>query len=215
MNIRTRIKVCGMTKVKEAEGAVNAGVDALGFIFAEASPRYVNPEKVKEIVKKLPPFVDAVGVFVDEDAEVVDEIVQYCGLTVAQLHGSESPTYCADISCRVVKAFRIKPESAHSEKEPYYDPYYGVVNGFLLDTYHEKIAGGTGKTFDWKLLENMRPPGPLILAGGLTPENVRQAILETMPFAVDINSGVEFEPGRKDVEKLLRLVDEVRKADNR
>ena len=204
MNIRTRIKVCGMTKIKEAEGAVSAGVDALGFIFAESSPRYVNPEKAKEIIKKLPPFVDAVGVFVDEEAEVVDEIVQYCGLTVAQLHGSESPKYCDEISCRVVKAFRIKPESALSENEPYYDPYYGVVNGFLLDTYHKKIAGGTGETFDWKLLEKMRPPGPFILAGGLTPKNVGQAILETSPFAVDINSCVEFEPGRKDVERIVK-----------
>ncbi len=213
MNIRTRIKVCGMTKMKEAEGAVNAGVDALGFIFAESSPRYVNPEKVKEIVKKLPPFVDAVGVFVDEEAEVVNEIVQYCGLTVAQLHGSESPTYCDEIACRVVKAFRIKPGLAFSEKEPYYDPYYGVVNGFLLDTYHEKMAGGTGETFGWKLLETMRPPGPLILAGGLNPDNVGQAILETTPFAVDVNSGVEFEPGRKDVEQIVKLVGEVKKAD--
>jgi phosphoribosylanthranilate isomerase len=202
-----------MTTIKDVEGAVDAGVDALGFIFVESSPRYVDPEKVKEIVKRLPPFVDAVGVFVDEEAEVVDEIVQYCGLTVVQLHGSESPTYCDEIACRVVKAFRIKPASALSENKSYYDPYYGVVNGFLLDTFHEKMAGGTGVTFDWKLLEKIRPLGPLILAGGLTPENVGQAIIETIPFAVDVNSGVEFEPGRKDVERIIKLVGEVRKAD--
>ena len=210
---RTRIKVCGMTEEKEAEGAVNAGVDALGFIFVKESPRYVEPEKVRSIIDKLPPFVDAVGVFVDEEVEEVNEIVRYCGLTVAQLHGTESPKYCDEISCRVVKAFHIRPEFVQSEHDPYYDPYYGVVEGFLLDTYHEKAAGGTGKTFDWHLLQKVRPPGPLILAGGLQPENIAEAIAVALPYAVDVNSGVESAPGKKDLAKLARFVEEVRKAD--
>lgn len=211
---RTRIKVCGMTDEKEAEAAVEAGVDALGFIFVRSSPRYVDPEKAKEIVKKLPPFVDAVGVFVDEEAEVVNEIVQFCGLTMAQLHGTESPKYCDEISTRVIKAFRLKKEFARPEDAPYYDPFYGVVSGYLLDTYHEKIAGGTGETFDWNIVNDMRPPGPVILAGGLTPENVAEAITKTSPFAVDINSGVEFEPGRKDVARIVKVVEEVKRVNS-
>jgi len=202
-----------MTDVKEVEGAVDAGVDAVGFIFVKASPRYVDPDRVREIVKKLPPFVDAVGVFVDQEVSEVNEIVQYCGLTMVQLHGSESPKYCDEMSCRVMKAFRIRSENADSASEPYFDPYFGYAEGFLLDTYSKTMAGGTGQVFDWRLLDAIRPPGPLILAGGLTPENVGEAIRQAHPFAVDVNSGVEISPGRKDVDKILKFVDEVRKAD--
>lgn len=214
MDGRTRIKICGITDLAEAKAIVDAGVDGLGFIFAEGSPRKIEPEQAKEIVKTLPPFVDAVGVFVNEDADVVDEIVQYCNLTMVQLHGDETPGYCESMSCRVIKAFRVVAEMAGSAQN-LYGPYQDLVSGYLLDTFHEKMRGGTGETFDWKILEQARPPGPVILAGGLSPENVGEAISRVNPFAVDANSGVEIEPGRKDLEKVKQFVHEVKEADEK
>ena len=213
MTARTRIKVCGITDMAEAKGAVAMGVDALGFIFTNKSPRKIEPEQAREIIRTLPPFVDAVGVFVNEAFDVVNDIMQYCKLTVVQLHGSESPQYCESISCRVLKTFCLGAGPADSETEPRYDSYYGLVSGYLLDTYHDGMAGGTGRSFDWSLVEKMRPPGPVILAGGLQADNVGEAVRTVRPFAVDVNSGVESEPGRKDLEKLARFMEEVRKAD--
>lgn len=213
MTARTRIKVCGMTDMAEASGVVAAGVDALGFIFVEASPRNIVPEKAREIVASLPPFVDAVGVFVDQELDVVNDIAKYCGLTMVQLHGSESPQYCEAVNTRVVKTFSIRPDGKVSETDPFYDPYLESVSGVLLDTFHEKVAGGTGQTFDWELIQKCRPAVPLILAGGLTPDNVADAIRQVSPFAVDVNSGVEISPGVKDIDAVERLVASVRATD--
>lgn len=209
MQKRTRIKVCGMTDLHEAQEAVVLGVDALGFIFAKKSPRYVEENKAREIIRTLPPFVDAVGVFVNEEISVVREIVKRCGLTVVQLHGDESPEYCNSMDCRVVKAFRI---GSNADPEVF-SAYEGAVSGFLLDTYHANMAGGTGQVFDWRLLESVRPVGPIILAGGLTPENVLPAIREVRPFAVDVNSGIESKPGRKDLARLKDFINQVDSAD--
>lgn len=209
MALRTRIKVCGITCQEDARAAVAAGADGLGFIFAEQSPRLVEPDMVRAITLELPPFVDRVGVFRDEEIEVVEEIVNYCRLTLVQLHGSESPEYCKKISCQVIKSFSIHPDTDSEELAA----YSGIAGGFLLDTYHKHMAGGTGITFDWKLVEQIKPPGPVILAGGLTTENVGEAIRQVKPFAVDVNSGVEYQPGRKDIEKLKSFAHEVRKAD--
>ena len=209
---RTRIKVCGITDQDEANEIVKVGADALGFIFAAQSPRRIEPDKAREIIRQLPPFVDAVGVFVNEEAEVVNEIVQYCRLTMVQLHGEETPAYCEGISCRVIKALRIGPAVA-SLGQSLYEPYHDKVSAFLLDTFHEKMAGGTGQTFDWNLLEQLRPPDPMILSGGLSPENISAAVGKVRPFAVDVNSGVEFEPGRKDIARVKQFVQEVIKAD--
>lgn len=209
MNARTRIKVCGMREMAEVAGVVAAGVDAIGLIFVEKSPRCVDRERAREIVASLPPFVDAVGVFVDQDAAEVNEIVRYCGLTEVQLHGAESPAYCAEINCRVIKAFQVKESLATADLAP----YGGVVCGFLFDTFHEKIAGGTGQTFDWRLLQKISPLRPIVLAGGLTPDNVGEAIRQARPFAVDLNSGVEFAPGRKNLEKVRAAVAQVAAAD--
>jgi phosphoribosylanthranilate isomerase len=188
---------------------VAAGADGLGFIFVEQSPRLVEPDMVRAITGELPPFVDRVGVFQDEEIEVVEEIVNYCRLTLVQLHGSESPEYCRKISCPVIKSFSIRTDSNSEELAAYAD----IARGFLLDTYHKHMSGGTGITFDWKLVEQVKPPGPVILAGGLTTENVGAAIREVKPFAVDVNSGVEYLPGRKDTDKLKSFAHEVRKAD--
>lgn len=209
MNARTRIKVCGMREVVEVAAVVEAGVDAIGMIFVEQSPRYVEPEQAREIVASLPPFVEAVGVFVDQDAAKVNEIIRLCGLTKVQLHGAESPAYCAEINCRVIKVFRVRPTLSAEDLAP----YGGVVSGFLFDTFHEKIAGGTGQTFDWHLLEKLSPPRPVILAGGLTPENVGEAIRLAHPFAVDLNSGVEISPGHKDLVKVRAAIAQVAAAD--
>jgi phosphoribosylanthranilate isomerase len=209
MAFRTRIKVCGITCQEDARAAVAAGIDGLGFIFVEGSPRLVEPDIVRAISGELPPFVDCVGVFRDEAIEEVQEIINYCRLSVVQLHGSESPEYCRKISCQVIKSFCIRPESGNEELAAYAD----AVSGFLLDTYHKDLAGGTGIAFDWKLVERVNPPGPFILAGGLTPENIGAAIRQVKPYAVDVNSGVEYQPGRKDIDKLKRFVLEVRKAD--
>ena len=212
MTVRTRIKICGITDIAGARSAVAAGVDALGFIFVAESPRNVDPDTVKDIVATLPPFVDAVGVFMDQYAEVVEDIVQYCGLTLVQLHGSETPEYCGKISGRILKSFRLG-QDALAEDHDFYAPYFGVVEGFLLDTFHPKMAGGTGKAFDWSLVDRFRPPGPIVLAGGLNPGNIAAAIETVQPFAVDVNSGVELEPGKKDAEAILRLVANARVAD--
>ena len=209
MAIRTRIKVCGITEPEDARIAVAAGADGLGFIFVPQSPRHIDPDMVRKITRELPPLVDAVGVFVDEEMEVVEEIMQYCCLSFIQLHGSETPDYCEKISCRVMKSFSI----GQATKSEDFVPYAEAVSGFLLDTFHKDMAGGTGQTFDWQLLEHIKPPGPIVLAGGLTPDNVGDAIRQVKPFAVDVNSGVEYQPGRKDPDKLRSFVQAVRKAD--
>ncbi len=209
MTARTRIKVCGMTQRGDVELAVGFGVDALGFIFVKNSPRYISPEEVREITSTVPPFVNMVGVFQNEDPAIVQEIVQYCGLSVVQLHGIEPPEYSETLSCGVVKAFRVKDDMTPGDLEA----YRGTVDAFLFDTYQKGTAGGTGETFDWQLVNKLTPPGPVILAGGISPENVRAAILEVRPFAVDVNSRVEIEPGVKDMEKVRTLVEEVRKVD--
>ena len=211
---RTRIKMCGITNRFDAEEGVSAGVDALGFIFVEASPRSVSLELARGIISELPPFVDCVGVFVDRDLEEVKEIIVSCGLSHVQLHGSEDPGYCERLAhsaapCKVIKAFRVGGETAADVFAPYND----VVQGVLLDTYSKGIAGGTGMAFDWRIIEGLRLQLPLILAGGLGPDNVREAIQQVHPFAVDVNSGVEWTPGMKNAEKVHAFMAQVRLAD--
>jgi phosphoribosylanthranilate isomerase len=210
MAARTRIKICGMTKKSDVELAVRLGVDAIGFIFVKSSPRYISPEDARLIAAVVPPFVDIVGVFMDEDSASVHEIIDYCNLSVVQLHGRETPAYSASISGRVIKAFRVHPGMTSEDLAG----YKGAVDGFLLDTYQKGVAGGTGQTFDWQLANKLSPPGPLVLAGGINPGNVGAAIHEIRPFAIDVCSGVELEPGVKDVEKIKQLMNEVNKADN-
>lgn len=214
MGVRTRVKMCGITNSYDAEEGVRAGVDALGFIFVEESPRHVSPENARGIIANLPPFVDCVGVFVDRDPKEVEEIIAYCGLSYAQLHGSEDPKYCERLArltapCKVIKAFRVGGETDGD----LFDPYNDVAQGFLLDTYSKGIAGGTGMVFDWQIIDRLRLQLPLILAGGLNPDNVREAIRQVRPFAIDVNSGVERTPGMKDEKKLLAFMEQVRLAD--
>jgi phosphoribosylanthranilate isomerase len=214
MNTRTRIKMCGTTSIADARAAVHSGVDALGFIFVGKSPRNISTANAREIVACLPPFVDPVGVFIDRDMQDVAEIVREVGLSYVQLHGEEDPAYCKQITrmvtpCKVIKAFRVSEESREADFSKYHD----VVRGFLLDTYIKGQAGGTGRTFDWHLIEDLNLQRPFILAGGLRPGNILKAIRMVRPFGVDVNSGVEVSPGIKDHMKLQELTVQVRLAD--
>jgi len=193
---QVKVKVCGMTSLKDALVAVEGGADAVGFIFYKKSPRSVTMKTVREIVLELPPFVDTVGVFVDETAEQVNKIADYCNLDIIQLHGDESPTYCKKIRRKVIKAFRIKDMQSVKKISNF------QVSGFLLDTFSEKLHGGTGKVFDWNLALPAKKFGPVIMAGGLTPNNVQQAVRQIRPYGVDVCSGVESEPGIKDHKKV-------------
>jgi phosphoribosylanthranilate isomerase len=208
MTNRTRIKICGITEHCDTQAIIQQGVDALGFIFVKESPRYILPESAREIIRKLPPFVDTVGVFMNEDPLEVNDIAQYCGLSFVQLHGSEPPEYCETIAAPIIKAFRVQ-----SQESLFCEPYAGIVKGFLFDAFDKEKAGGTGETFDWQLLEKMEIRTGIILAGGLSPENVGAAIAAVRPYAVDVNSGVERSPGRKDLGKISQLMAEVKKAD--
>jgi len=193
-----KVKICGITNLEDALLAAELGADALGFIFYSKSPRKVAPEAAREIIAQLPPFVASVGVFVDEAAAVVQELAARVGLDWIQLHGQESPEYCRNLSRRVIKGFRI--QDAESLR-PLAD-YREAAQALLLDTYKQGQVGGTGTAFDWRLAREAKPYGRIILAGGLTPENVAQAIAIAQPQAVDTASGTEAAPGRKDPAKL-------------
>jgi phosphoribosylanthranilate isomerase len=201
-----RIKICGITNLEDARLAAELGAHALGFIFYPKSPRYIRPDAAREIIRSLPPLVMTVGVFVDEEAGVVKDIAATAGLDWVQLHGQESPEYCRTLGRRVIKGFRIK--DAHSLS--LLPAYRGSVQAFLLDTYKAGTAGGTGETFDWTLARQAKKSGPIILAGGLTPANVAQAIEAVQPAAVDVASGVEAGPGKKDPEKLRAFFEAVK-----
>jgi phosphoribosylanthranilate isomerase len=203
-----RVKICGIINSGDALLAAELGAHALGFIFYKKSPRYVAPDKARHIIGQLPPFVATVGVFVDEDAGAVREIASLAGLDWLQLHGSESPDYCRSLGRRVIKGFRVKGDEIYAQ----ISAYQGAAQAFLLDTYKPGTPGGTGETFDWELARQVNKCGPIILAGGLTPNNVAQAINIAQPSAVDVASGVEREPGKKDPEKLRAFFESVKMA---
>jgi phosphoribosylanthranilate isomerase len=201
-----RVKICGITNLKDALLAADLGTHALGFNFYPKSPRSIEPEAARDIIKSLPPLVVSVGVFVDEEAEAVREVAATVGLDWIQLHGQESPEYCRAMARRVIKAFRIQDQSSLAILPDYRD----AVQAFLLDTYRPGTPGGTGETFDWELARQAKDYGPVILAGGLTAANVGQAITSAQPAAVDVASGVEAAPGRKDPEKVKKFIEIVK-----
>ena len=199
------IKICGITNGKDALLAAKLGADVLGFIFAD-SPRKITSEKAKSIIYDLPPFIKTVGVFVDEKPEKIKEIQLDCGLDLVQLHGDESPEQCRDLMPYSIKALRIKEEKDIES----IDKYKGTVRAILLDTYQHGKAGGTGKTFDWSLAVKAKETGiSIILAGGLSPENIQEAIKTVKPYAVDINSGIEERPGKKSQELMKLLFEKI------
>ncbi len=202
----TRVKVCGITRRKDALRAVELGADALGFIFYPKSPRYIPPEKAAEIIRSLPPFVASVGVFVDASVREIRSAVRTCLLSAAQLHGMESPAYCREISVKVIKAFRVQGNRLPRGISRY------AVDALLLDTFQSGVHGGTGKVFDWDVARRAGRYGKIILAGGLNAGNVREAVESVRPFAVDVSSGVETAPGKKDPKLLEEFFRQVNRA---
>ena len=197
----TSIKICGITNVEDARVAVEAGADALGFVFYPPSPRYVAPEQAKRIIRTLPPFIATVGLFVDAPSEEINGIAAECGLDRVQLHGRETPEFCKTVTRRVIKAFRMKNAESLADLPRY------RVSAYLLDAYVEgALPGGTGASFAWELALQAKPYGPVILAGGLTPENVADAILRVRPYGVDVSTGVECAPGLKDHQKVRAFI---------
>ncbi len=192
----TRIKVCGLTDSQEAKAVAEAGADAIGLVFAE-SPRKIDPHRARQIVQNLPPMVQTVGVFVNESVEEIRRIIDYCGLDLVQLHGEETPETCKDLAPRAIKAWRIRSQTDIQALLPYQE----VVKAFLLDAWSPVAHGGTGETFDWSIANEAKSiiSRPIILAGGLKPENVARAIRQVKPWAVDVSSGVENAPGKKNI----------------
>ena len=204
--IVVRVKICGITNSEDASQAVALGADALGFIFAP-SPRRIRPEEARRIIAALPPFVIPVGVFVNEEPHTIMEVATTCGLGLVQLHGDESAAACAELMPRTVKAFRIKKDYSLNTIKP----YVGNVRALLFDTYSEKLRGGTGRTFDWSVAAEGKKLGvPLILSGGLSPANIAEAITAVRPHAVDVNSGIEERPGKKDHRLMGALMKAIR-----
>jgi len=193
-----RIKICGITNLEDALLAAELGADALGFIFYPPSPRSIAPDAARDIIVQLPPFVTTVGVFVDEAAATVKELAAQVGLDWLQLHGQETPEYCRNLGRRVIKAFRILDKNSLNGIEA----YQGAAQAFLLDTYKKGLVGGTGETFNWDLAREARKYGPIIRAGGITAANVGRALVTVRPWAIDVASGVEAYPGKKDPAKL-------------
>jgi phosphoribosylanthranilate isomerase len=196
-----RVKICGITNLEDAIAACGAGADALGFVFYKGSPRYISPLEAGEIIRSLPPFLTPVGVFVDDAADVVRESAVISGVRVLQFHGSESPDYCRSFGMPYVKAFRVRDMESLSGLERYAD-----ASAYLLDAFSESEFGGTGMTFNWDAAVYAKRFGRIILAGGLTPENVAKAVSTVMPYAVDVSSGVEAAKGRKDHEAVKRFI---------
>jgi phosphoribosylanthranilate isomerase len=201
-----KIKICGMTNMDDALAAVDAGADALGFVFYRESARAVSRKTAAAIIARLPESVMPVGVFVDEDLNIVRETMTECGLRVAQLHGAESADYCAVLGRSVIKAIRPRNSSDLETMAAY------TVGAFLLDAFVPGIPGGTGTCVDWQLVGPITRRYYIILAGGLTAENVREAIRRLRPQGVDVSSGVEFSPGRKDHAKVTAFVTAAREA---
>ncbi|MDM5300821.1 phosphoribosylanthranilate isomerase [Bacillus inaquosorum] len=201
------VKICGIKTMLEAEEAVAAGAQAVGFVFSEESKRYVTPHQAREIILKLPPFVSAVGVFVNENLTKVNEIVASCRLTFAQLHGEEPPEYCERVICPVIKTIKVRCEQDLHAFSCY------KAHSFLLDSYVKGSQGGTGQTFNWELAKDVSSRQRVILAGGLTPNNITEALETVKPQGIDVSSGVET-GGKKDFYKMRELIRQCRHYQN-
>jgi phosphoribosylanthranilate isomerase len=199
MNVR--VKICGIANLADAQVAVEAGADALGFNFYEKSPRYVSLATAAEISRALPPYTLRVGVFVNPAAELIRRAIGECGLNLLQFHGDEPPEFCTQFGLMSMKAFRVR-DAASLKALPEYR-----TDAWLLDAYASDTFGGTGEKFNWQLAVEAQKLGkPVFLAGGLTPENVAQAIQQVQPFGVDVASGVESSPGRKDAAQVRAFI---------
>ena len=206
--MRTRIKICGITRVEDAEAVVQHGADALGLVFYEKSPRCVDHDQARSIVAATSPFVSVVGLFVNADSRAVNAVLDRVPLGLLQFHGSEDNDSCNSFGLPFIKSIAMRDGiDVLSQMESYPD-----AAGFLLDTWQPAIHGGGGTTFDWQTVPE-NSPAPLILAGGLSPANVTEAVTSTQPYAVDVSSGVESEKGIKSAEKIAAFIEGVRRSD--
>jgi len=199
--VSVRVKICGITSIDDAQAAVEAGADALGFMFYEPSPRYLTPEEAGAIIRELPAHVARVGVFVDANEATIRNTATTAGLDTLQFHGNESPDFCTQFKLRTIKAFRVKEGESLGQLAGY------GTDAWLLDSYVQGVPGGTGERFNWDLaVEAKRLGCPILLAGGLTPDNAGEAVDQVAPFGLDVSSGVEAAPGRKDAAKMATLI---------
>jgi phosphoribosylanthranilate isomerase len=200
----TRVKFCGLRHKDDVADAVALGVDALGFVFYEPSSRYVAPKDAATLTCAVPAFLTRVGLFVNENAETIKRIFEIARLNLIQYHGEESPEFCDSVGLPYIKAFRVQQDM---DIRGAMDRYPNA-SGFLLDAYVKGQPGGTGERFDWGLIP--RSYAPIILAGGLTPDNAKDAIEQVAPWALDVSGGIESKPGRKDPDKMARFMDACR-----
>ena len=208
--MRTQVKICGITNLADAQAAVKAGADALGFNFYKKSPRCLTFTEAGKIEKQLPPFIMRVGVFVNATEEWVKRAIEDCHLSLLQFHGEETPEFCTRFGLMSMKAFRIRNPGSLQELPQY------PTEAWLLDAYSPEAHGGTGEKFNWALAVEARKFGrPIFLAGGLTPENVAHAVHQVQPFGVDVSSGVERAPGKKDHQKIQDFIVNVRQAEKK
>jgi phosphoribosylanthranilate isomerase len=201
-----KIKICGITNLEDALAAVEYGADALGFVFYPKSPRSVTPEKAEEIIAQLPPFITTVGVFVNETPAKIKEVMTSSRLQVVQLHGVEPPQECM-LWRPSIKAFRVKDFVDLKPLEQ-----FKCISAYLIDTYAPSSYGGTGQIFNWDIAVEAKKFGPIILAGGLNPENIEKAVRWVKPYGVDVSSGVEAEKGKKDLKKVKEFIEKAKKA---
>src|SRR5579884_1823975 len=200
-HMSTIVKICGITSPADALAAVEAGADALGLMFYEPSPRNISLKIAAEIARQLPPFIVKVGVFVNAEEETISRAIGECGLNIAQFHGEETPEFCGSFPVMTIKAFRIRDAGSLKDLAEY------RTDAWLLDAYAADKLGGTGTKFNWDLAIEAKKLGkPIFLAGGLTPENVAEAVRKVQPYAVDVSSGVESAPGKKDQAKMREFV---------
>lgn len=202
-----RVKICGITNLDDAMAAVDFGADALGFVFFKGSPRYISQEGAGAIIRRLPSFITTVGVFVNESIDRIEDAIELTGIDVVQLHGDEPPEMC-NLSRRVIKAIRVKSLESLDPLKNYKD----MVSAFLLDTFTPDTFGGTGQRFNWDIAADAKQFGRIILAGGLTPDNIANAIRQVRPYGVDVSSGVEEKKGKKDHTKLKLFIERAKIA---
>ena len=206
--MRTRVKICGLTRQEDAHAAAVHGADAIGLVFYRPSPRYVSPKRACGIVRALPPFVATVGVFVNPSRQEVEEVIGECDVSLLQFHGDEPPEFCSSFSRPYIKAARIRPGL---DLLKYLSPYV-EARAWMLDAYHGDLWGGTGGAFDWGVVPKSVAK-PIILSGGLTAGNVDAAVRRVKPYAVDVSTGVETAKGIKDAAKIAAFIEAVRHED--
>ena len=205
---RTRVKICGITSAEHARAAAGVGADAIGLVFYAPSPRYVVPARARDVCAALPPLVSVVGVFVNPEPREVEAVIEGLPVGLLQFHGEEPPELCAGAGRPYMKAVRVRTRDDVLAAAARYPD----ARALLLDAHHDTLWGGTGKRFDWSLVPH-DVPHPVVLAGGLTPENVGDAVRMVRPFAVDVSGGVERAPGEKDSERMERFMKEVAGAE--